>query len=150
MKTGAAPTYEWSTTILLSTKVSLTPPTKSLWTVLPAAGSTLAVWLFQQVAVWKPLHVNEPHKFWFKGHILYCWWQEMITTGFTRTMHVCLLNKPIELCHSTTHFAIFKISLQIFTNEMATLDRAPVTKFMVSTTLVITQIFTRRSPHVLN
>ena len=49
-----------------------TPPTKSLWTDLPGADSTLTVQLFQQVAVRKPLHVNQPDKFCFKGHILYC------------------------------------------------------------------------------
>ena len=49
-----------------------TPPTKSLWTVLPAAYSTLTLRLFQQVAVRKPLYVNQPNKFCFKGHILYC------------------------------------------------------------------------------
>ena len=49
-----------------------TPPTKSLWTVLPAADSTLTWRLFQQVAVRNPLYVNQPNKFCFKGHILYC------------------------------------------------------------------------------
>ena len=49
-----------------------TPPTKSLWTVLPAADSTLTLRLFQQVTVRKPLYVKQPNKFCFKGHILYC------------------------------------------------------------------------------
>ena len=43
-------------------------------------------------------------------------------------MYVCLLNKPIELYHSTTYFAIFSISLQIFTNVMETPDGVHVTK----------------------
>ena len=47
-----------------------TPPTKSLWTVLPAADSTLTLRLFQQVAVRKLLYVHQPNKFCFKGHIL--------------------------------------------------------------------------------
>ena len=46
-------------------------------------------------------------------------------------MYVCLLNKPIELDHSTTYFAIFYISLQIFNNVMEIPDRVHVTKFMV-------------------
>ena len=46
-------------------------------------------------------------------------------------MYVCLLNKPIELYHSTTYFAIFYISLQIFNNVMETPDRMHVTKSMV-------------------
>ena len=46
-------------------------------------------------------------------------------------MYVCLLNKPIELYHSTTYFAIFYISLQIFYNVMETQDRVNVTKSMV-------------------
>ena len=41
-------------------------------------------------------------------------------------MYACLLNKPIELYHSTTYFAIFYISLQIFNNVMETPDRARV------------------------
>ena len=49
-----------------------TPPTKSLWTVLPAVDSALALRLFQQVAVRKPLYINQPNKFCFKGDILYC------------------------------------------------------------------------------
>ena len=49
-----------------------TPPTKSLWTVLPPVDSTLTLRLFQQVAVRKPLYVNHPNKFCFKGQILYC------------------------------------------------------------------------------
>ena len=49
-----------------------TPPTKSLWTVLLAVDSTLTLRLFQQVAVRKPLYVNQPNQFCFKGHILYC------------------------------------------------------------------------------
>ena len=49
-----------------------TPPTKSLWTVLPGADLTLTVLFFQQVAVRKPLCINQPNKFCFKGHILYC------------------------------------------------------------------------------
>ena len=54
-----------------------------------------------------------------------------MTIGFAITMYVCLLNKPIELYHSTTYFAIFYISLQIFNNEMETPDRVHVTKSMV-------------------
>ena len=46
-------------------------------------------------------------------------------------MYACLLNKPIELCHSTTYVAIFNISLQIFNNVMETPDRVHVTKSMV-------------------
>ena len=46
-------------------------------------------------------------------------------------MYVCLLNKPIELYHSTTNFAIFFISLQIFTKEMETPALVYVTKSMV-------------------
>ena len=46
-------------------------------------------------------------------------------------MHVCLLDKPIELYPSTTYFAIFYISLQIFNNVMETPDRVHVTKSMV-------------------
>ena len=46
-----------------------TPPIKSLWTVLPAADSTLTLRLFQQVAVRKPLYVNQPNMFCFKVHI---------------------------------------------------------------------------------
>ena len=46
-------------------------------------------------------------------------------------MYVRLLNKPIELYHFTTYFAIFKISLQIFTNAMETPDIVHVTKSMV-------------------
>ena len=45
-------------------------------------------------------------------------------------MYACLLNKPIELYHSTTYFAIFYISLQIF-NVMDTPDRVHVTKSIV-------------------
>ena len=108
-----------------------TPPTKSLWTVLPAADSTLTVRLFQEVAVWKPLYINLPNKFCFKGHILYSYWQKMITIGFMGTMYVCLLNKPIELYYSTTYFAISLMSLQIFSNISKTPDRVHFTKFMV-------------------
>ena len=46
-------------------------------------------------------------------------------------MRVCLLNKPIELYHSTTYFAILSIPLQIFTNVMETPDGVHVTKSMV-------------------
>ena len=46
-------------------------------------------------------------------------------------MYVCLLNKSIELYHSTTYFAIFYISLQIFNNLMETPDRVHVTKSMM-------------------
>ena len=46
-------------------------------------------------------------------------------------MYVCLLNKPIELYHSTTYFAIFLIPLQIFNNVMETPDRVHVPKSMV-------------------
>ena len=88
-----------------------TPPTKSLWTVLPATDSTLTLKLFRQVAVRKPLYVNQP-----KGISCIVNGRKMITTGFTGTMYACLLNKPIELHHSTTYFAIFCISFQIFNN----------------------------------
>ena len=56
---------------------------------------------------------------------------EMIIIGFTGTMYACLLNKPIELSHSTTYFAIFYISLQIFKKVMETPDRVHVTKSMM-------------------
>ena len=46
-------------------------------------------------------------------------------------MYACLLDKPIELYHSTTYFAIFFISLQIFNTVMETPDRVHVTKSMV-------------------
>ena len=46
-------------------------------------------------------------------------------------MYVCLLNKPIDLYHSTTYFAVFSISLQIVTNVMETPDRVHVTKSMM-------------------
>ena len=46
-------------------------------------------------------------------------------------MHVSLLNKPIELYNSTTNFAIFSISLQIFTNTMETPDGVHIIKSMV-------------------
>ena len=71
------------------------------------AGSTLTVRLFQQVAAKKPLYVNQPNRFCFKGHIPYCYCQQMITIGFTGTMYVCSLNNPIELHQSTIYFAIF-------------------------------------------
>ena len=86
-----------------------TPPTKSLWTVLPAAESTRTVRLFQQVAVRKYLYINQPNEFCFKGYILYCKLLKMITIGFTGTMYVCLLDKLIGLYHSTTYFAILFI-----------------------------------------
>ena len=44
----------------------------------------------------------------------------MIMIGFTETMYVSLLRKPIELYHCTTYFAVFLIFLQIFTNVMET------------------------------
>ena len=91
------------------------------------ADSTLAVRLFQQVTVRSPLYINQPNKFCFKGHILYCQWQKMITIGFTGTMNVCLLSKPIELYRSTKYFAIVFISLQIFTSVIETPDRVRVT-----------------------
>ena len=46
-------------------------------------------------------------------------------------MYVCLLNKPMELHHPTTYFAIILISPQIFTNVMETPDRVHVTKSIV-------------------
>ena len=55
----------------------------------------------------------------------------MITIELTGAIYVCLLNKPIELYHSITYFVIFKISLQIFNNEMETPDRVHVAKSMV-------------------
>ena len=48
-------------------------------------------------------------------------------------MYVCLLNKLIELYHSSTYFAIFSMPLQIFTNVMETPDRVQVKKSMVQT-----------------
>ena len=60
-------------------------------------------------------------------------------------MYVCLLNKPIEWHHSTTYFAIFFISLQIFTNAMETPDRVHVTKSMVQTIWVM--IFMQEEVH---
>ena len=44
-----------------------TRPQKSLWTVLPAADSTFTVRLFQQVAVRKPLYINQPIHFGLNG-----------------------------------------------------------------------------------
>ena len=64
-------------------------------------------------------------------------------------MYACLLDKPFELYHSTTYFAIFFIYLQIFNNVLETADRVHVTMSMVQTTSVTTQIYTR-SPRVLN
>ena len=55
----------------------------------------------------------------------------MITIGLTGAIYVFLLNKPIELYHSITHFDIFEISLQIFNNEMESPDRVHVTRSMV-------------------
>ena len=46
-------------------------------------------------------------------------------------MYVCLLNKPIELNHSSTYFAIFYISLQIFNNVVETPDHVHVIKSIV-------------------
>ena len=46
-------------------------------------------------------------------------------------MYACLLDKPIVLYHSSTYFAIFYISLQIFNNVMDTPDRVHVTMSMV-------------------
>ena len=46
-------------------------------------------------------------------------------------MYACLLNKAIELYHSTTCFAIFYIFLRIFNNVMETPDRVHATKSMV-------------------
>ena len=46
-------------------------------------------------------------------------------------MYVRLLNKPIQLYHSTTYFSIFQFSLQIFSNVMETPDLVHVTKFVV-------------------
>ena len=54
----------------------------------------------------------------------------MITIGFPRIMFVCL-KKTIELYHSTTYFAVFLISIQIFANVMETTDRVHVIKFIV-------------------
>ena len=69
---------------------------------------------------------------------------------FTRTMYVCFLKKPIELYHSTTYFAVSLISLQFFTNVIETAGRAYVTKSMVYTSWLITDIYMRRSPVVPN
>ena len=41
------------------------------------------------------------------------------------------LKKTIELYHSTTYFAVFSISIQIFYNVTETTDRVHVTKFIV-------------------
>ena len=49
-----------------------TPPTKRFWRVLTVADSTFTVWLFQHVAVSKPLNGNQLNKFCFKGHIPHC------------------------------------------------------------------------------
>ena len=87
-----------------------TLPTKSLWTVYPAADSTLTVQLFQQVAVRKPFYTNQPNKFCFKGHTPYCSFNKITIIQFTGTMYICLLNKPIELDHSTTYFAFFNFA----------------------------------------
>ena len=46
-------------------------------------------------------------------------------------MYACLLDKPFELYHSTTYFAIFFIYLQIFNNVLETADRVHVTMSMV-------------------
>ena len=67
-----------------------------------------------------------------------------------RTMYICLLRKPIELYQSTTYFVVFLISLQFFTNGMDTADHVYVTKSVVYTSWLITDIYTKRSPHVLN
>ena len=56
---------------------------------------------------------------------------DMITIGFTITMYICLLKKPIELYHSITCFAVFLISLHIFTNVMKAADRVHGTKSML-------------------
>ena len=45
--------------------------------------------------------------------------------------YVWLLKKTIELYHSTTYFAVFLISIQIFANVMETTDLVHVTKFIV-------------------
>ena len=46
-------------------------------------------------------------------------------------MYICLLKKPTKFYHATIHFAVFLISLQIFTNERETADRVYVTKSTV-------------------
>ena len=43
-------------------------------------------------------------------------------------MYICLLKKPIEFYHPTTYFAVFLISLPIFTNVMEPADHVNVTK----------------------
>ena len=40
----------------------------------------------------RSLHVNRPNTFYFRDHLLYFKWQNMITDQFTETMHVHLSN----------------------------------------------------------
>ena len=47
---------------------------------------------------------------------------------WVRQNYVCLLVKETELYHSVTYFAVFLISLQIFTNVIETAYRVHVTK----------------------
>ena len=44
--------------------------------------------------------------------------------GFTRTMYVCLFNKPIELYHSRKHYASFLNSLQFYQHNKDSRSRA--------------------------
>ena len=46
-------------------------------------------------------------------------------------VRVFLLERSIALRHSTTYFAVFLISIQIFTNVMETADRVHVTNCIV-------------------
>ena len=90
------------------------------------ADTTVTVRLFQQVTVRKPLFINQSNKFCFRMHVPYCKCKKMITIGFTRTLYVCLLKKPIELYHSTKHFAVFLNFTRDFTNVMETANRVQI------------------------
>ena len=83
-------------------------------------------------------------------HVPYYSCQKMITIGFTRTMYVCELQKPVEFYHPIAYFAVFLIPLQIFTNAMERADRVHFTRSMVYISWLITEMYTRMSPHVLN
>ena len=69
---------------------------------------------------------------------------------FTKTIYVCLLKKSIELYHSTINFAVFFNFSPDFINVIETADGMLVTKSMLQTSCLITEIYTRRSPLVLN
>ena len=78
---------------------------------MAATDTTLSVQLFQQVTVRKSKNTNQPNKFRFRGHVTYYQSLKMITILFTRTMHVCMFEHPIELYHSKTYFAVLVIAL---------------------------------------